>query len=68
MFVDREGVPFENNYAERETWPAVIIDTNGRASVDADRQAVLVSEILALKTRSYHPIRTAAQALTVARE
>lgn len=45
-FLDREGVPFENNLAERAVRPAVIIRKNSycnRSQRGADTQAVLMS-------------------------
>lgn len=65
-FVDREGVPFENNHAERQIRPAVIIRKNSygnRSEAGADCQAVLMSIFRTLKQRGHHPIRTIISAL-----
>lgn len=70
-FVDHEGVPFENNHAEREIRPAVIIRKNShgnRSAAGADCQAVLMSVFRTLKQRGHHPIRTIVQALRTFQE
>jgi transposase len=65
-FLDHEGVPFENNRAEREIRPAVIIRKNsyGNRSADgADVQAALMTIFRTLKQRQLHPIQTLVSAL-----
>lgn len=65
-FVDQEGVGFENNKAEREIRPAVIIRKNSygnRSQAGADCQAVLMSIFRTLKQRGHQPIRTIVSAL-----
>lgn len=66
-FLDHENVPFENNHAEREIRPAVILRKNSygnRSSQGADCQAVLMSVFRTLKQRGHHPIQTIVEALT----
>ena len=65
-FVDHEEVPFENNHAEREIRPAVIIRKNSygnRGTAGADCQAVLMTIFRTLKQRGHHPTQTIARAL-----
>jgi hypothetical protein len=65
-FLDHENVPFENNHAEREIRPAVIIRKNSygnRSAQGADCQAVLMSVFRTLKQREHHPIQTIVAAL-----
>ena len=65
-FVDRPGVPFDNNHAERMIRPAVIIRKNSygnRSQRGADCQAVLMSVIRTLKQRGHDPITTIYNAL-----
>lgn len=65
-FLDHENVPFENNHAEREIRPAVIIRKNSygnRSAQGADCQAVLMSIFRTLKQRGHHPIQTIVDAL-----
>lgn len=60
-FLDKDGVPFENNHAERSIRPAVIIRKNSygnRSDRGADCQAVLMSLFQTLKQRGHDPIRT----------
>lgn len=60
-FLDRDGVPFENNHAERSIRPAVILRKNSygnRSEQGADCQAVLMSIFRTLKQRGHDPIRT----------
>jgi len=60
-FLDRDGVPFENNHAERSIRPAVVIRKNSygnRSERGADCQAVLMSIFRTLKQRGHDPIRT----------
>lgn len=65
-FLDHENVPFENNHAEREIRPAVIIRKNSygnRSDQGANCQAVLMSIFRTLKQRGHHPIHTIVDAL-----
>jgi transposase len=65
-FLDHASVPFENNHAEREIRPAVIIRKNSygnRSPAGADAQAVLMTVFRTLRKRGCHPIRTIVQAL-----
>jgi transposase len=67
-FLDHTNVPFENNHAEREIRPAVIIRKNSygnRSEAGADAQAVLMTVFRTLKLRGHHPIQTIVQALRV---
>ena len=60
-FLDKDGVPFENNHAERSIRPAVILRKNSygnRSEQGADCQAVLMSVFRTLKQRGHDPIRT----------
>ena len=60
-FLDRDGVPFENNHAERSIRPAVIIRKNShgnRSDQGSDCQAVMMSIFQTLKQRGHDPIRT----------
>ncbi len=65
-FLHQEGVPFDNNHAERSIRPAVIIRKNSygnRSEQGADCQAVLMSVFRTLKQRGHDPIRTVTAAL-----
>jgi transposase len=65
-FLDHDGVPFDNNHAEREVRPAVIIRKNSygnRSEVGADAQAVLMTIFRTLKQRGHQPMQTIVQAL-----
>ena len=65
-FLSQEGVPFDNNHAERSIRPAVIIRKNSygnRSQRGADCQAVLMSVFRTLKQRGHDPIRTVIDAL-----
>lgn len=65
-FLDQENVPFDNNHAEREIRPAVILRKNSygnRSQRGADCQAVLMSVFRTLKQRGHDPIRTVVAAL-----
>jgi transposase len=66
-FLDQEGVPFDNNHAERSIRPAVILRKNSygnRSERGADCQAVLMSVFRTLKQRGHDPIRITINALT----
>jgi transposase len=65
-FLDQEGVPFDNNHAERSIRPAVILRKNSygnRSEHGADCQAVLMSVFRTLKQRGHDPIRTVVNAV-----
>ncbi|MCA9147992.1 MAG: transposase [Planctomycetales bacterium] len=65
-FLDQDGVPFENNHAERSIRPAVIVRKNSygnRSQQGADCQAVLMSVFRTLKQRGHDPIRTIIEAV-----
>ncbi|MBA3642128.1 MAG: IS66 family transposase [Acidobacteria bacterium] len=65
-FLDKVEVPFENNHAERQVRPAVILRKNilcNRSPGGADTQAVLMSVFRTLKLRGLDPTQTIASAL-----
>lgn len=65
-FLDQEGVPFDNNHAERSIRPAVILRKNSygnRSERGSDCQAVMMSVLRTLKQRGHDPIRTTIEAL-----
>lgn len=65
-FLDKPGVPFDNNLAERAVRPAVIIRKNSyanRSQQGADVQAVLMTIYRTLKQRGHNPLQTITQAL-----
>jgi transposase len=65
-FLDKPHVPFDNNHAERQIRPAVVMrkNTQGNRSADgADTQAVLMSIFRTLKLRGHDPTTTIAAAL-----
>jgi transposase len=67
-FLDQPGVPFDNNHAEREVRPAVIIRKNSygnRSEVGADAQAVLMTIFRTLKKRGHQPMQIIVEALRV---
>ena len=67
-FLDQEGVPFDNNHAERTIRPAVIIRKNScgnRSERGADCQAVLMSIFRTLKQRGHDPIETVITAVQI---
>jgi transposase len=60
-FLKKDGVPFDNNHAERSIRPAVIIRKNRygkRSEQGSDYQATLMSIFRTLKQRGHDPIRT----------
>lgn len=64
--LDQEGVPFDNNLAERSIRPAVILQKNSygnRSERGSDCQAVIMSVFRTLKQRGHDPIRTTIDAL-----
>jgi transposase len=65
-FLDKPEVPFDNNFAERQIRPAVILRKNSqsnRSQQGAATQAVLMSVYRTLKLRGYDPIQTVAAAM-----
>jgi transposase len=65
-FLDLPYVPFDNNFAEREIRPAVIMRKNSycnRSDKGADTQAILMTVFRTLKQRNLNPIDTVVQAL-----
>jgi hypothetical protein len=67
-FLDYQDVPFENNHAERQIRPAVILRKNSqsnRSETGAATQAVLMSVYRTLKLRGHDPLDTITAALRV---
>ena len=65
-FLDRPQVPYDNNHAERQIRPAVIMRKNilcNRSPGGAQTQAVLMSIYRTLKLRGHDPTKTTAAAL-----
>ena len=65
-FLDYDHVGFENNFAERQIRPAVILRKNGqsnRSARGAATQAILMSVYRTLKLRGLDPTQTIAHAL-----
>jgi len=65
-FLDYTDVPFENNFAERQIRPAVILRKNSqsnRSERGTATQAVLMSVYRTLKLRGHNPTKTIANAL-----
>ncbi len=65
-FLDVAGVPSDNNHAEREIRPAVVMRKNSYGNGSADgawTQSVLMSVFRTLKRRGHDPIRTVVEAL-----
>jgi transposase len=65
-FLDKTGVPFDNNLAERAIRPAVIIRKNSycnRSERGADAQAVLMSVYRTIEQRGHDPLSTLANAI-----
>ena len=65
-FLDYEHVPFENNFAERQIRPAVILRKNSqsnRSDRGAATQAVLMSVYRTLRLRGLDPTKTKTDAL-----
>ena len=66
-FLEREGIPFDNNHGERLIRPAVILRKNSygnRSEQGADCQAVLMSIFRTLRQRGHDPMRTLIQSVT----
>lgn len=65
-FLDYPQIPFENNFAERQIRPAVILRKNSQSN-HSDRgartQAVLMSIYRTLRLRGHDPLQTIADAL-----
>jgi transposase len=65
-FLDKPGVPFDNNLAERAIRPAVIMRKNSyanRSERGADVQAVLMTLYRTLAQRGHNPLHTITDAL-----
>ena len=65
-FLDCEDVPFENNFAERQIRPAVVLRKNSqsnRSDRGAATQAVLMSVYRTLRLRGLNPQETITEAL-----
>ncbi len=65
-FLDKPGVPFDNNLAERAVRPAVIIRKNSyanRSQQGAEVQGVLMSIYRTLKQRGHNPLHTITKVL-----
>jgi hypothetical protein len=65
-FLERDGVPFENNLAERAVRPAVLIRKTSycnRSRQGADAQAVLMSVYRTIEQRNHDPLHTLSNAL-----
>ena len=65
-FLDKPKVPFENNLAERQIRPAVILRKNSqsnRSEQGAATQAILMSIYRTLRMRGHDPTKTVATAL-----
>jgi hypothetical protein len=65
-FLDYPQIPFENNFAERQIRPAVILRKNSqsnRSDRGARTQAVLMSVYRTLRLRGHDPLQTIAAAL-----
>jgi hypothetical protein len=65
-FLDHPGVPSDNNHAEREIRPAVIIRKNSlcnRSDNGATVQAILMSVYRTLKLRGLDPLETIVSAM-----
>jgi transposase len=65
-FLDYPQIPFENNFAERQIRPAVILRKNSqsnRSDRGATTQAVLMSVYRTLRLRGHDPLQTIAHAL-----
>jgi hypothetical protein len=65
-FLDYPAIPFENNFAERQIRPAVILrkhSQSNRSDRGATTQAVLMSIYRTLRLRGHDPLQTLAAAL-----
>lgn len=67
-FLDEADVPFDNNHAEREIRPAVIVRKNSLHNTSengARTQAILMSIYRTMKLRGHDPLETIADALAL---
>ena len=65
-FLDGSGVPADNNHAERDIRPAVVMRTNSNGNGSADgalTRSVRMSVFRTLKRRGHDPIATVVAAL-----
>lgn len=65
-FLDEPEVPFDNNFAERQIRPAVLLRKNGqnnRSERGAAVQSILMSVYRTLRLRGHNPMKTIAAAL-----
>ncbi len=65
-FLDDPQIPFENNFAERQVRPVVVLRKNSpsnRIAREARTQAVLMSVYCTLRLRGHAPRQTVAGAL-----
>ena len=65
-FLDHENVPSDNNHAEREIRPAVLMRKNSfcnRSNRGAETQAILMSVYRTLKVRGHNPLDVIVSAL-----
>lgn len=65
-FLDKPDVPFDNNFAERQIRPAVVLRKNSqsnRSQQGAATQAVLMTVYRTLKLRGHNPTKSIAAAL-----
>ena len=65
-FLDHENVPFENNHAERQIRPAVVLRKNSqsnRSERGVATQSVLMSVYRTLKLRGHDPLAVMVDAL-----
>ncbi len=65
-FLDEPEIPFENNFAERQIRPAVILRKNSqsnRSEQGAATQGILMSVYRTLRLRGHNPTKTIAAAL-----
>ena len=65
-FLDYPQIPFENNHAERQIRPAVVLRKNSqsnRSDRGASTQAVLMSVYRTLRLRGHDPLQVIPEAL-----
>ena len=58
-FLDHPGVPYDNNHAERQIRPAVIVRKNSYANGSeegSETQAIMMSVFRTLKQRGHNPV------------
>ena len=66
-FLHRMDIPYDNNFAERQIRPAVILRKNSQCNHSdkgAATQAVMMSVYQTLKLRGLNPLKTIVSALT----